>query len=62
MEEKCRKIKALIMAIRIIIRSGLPSWAILCLADCIRRGGKSESFLEEIARLQKKAYEIQKKG
>jgi hypothetical protein len=40
----------------------MPAWAVLCLADSIRRGGDSESFHCEIPKLQQKAYGIQQKA
>lgn len=60
MKEKYRKVKAMIRLARMSLR--LPAWAVLCLADSIRRGGGSESFHREIPKLQKRAYEIQQKN
>jgi hypothetical protein len=58
MKEKLRKIKAFFYLLRFWAK--LPAWAALCLADSVRRAGDSEYFHSEVARLQQKAYEIQK--
>jgi hypothetical protein len=59
MKEFLRKIRAGARLARVV--SKLPAWAILCLAESIRRAGGSENFLHETAKLLQKAFEIQKK-
>jgi hypothetical protein len=56
MKEAIRKIAALTALTGVVLK--LPAWAILSLADGIRRAGDSEDFHKEIARLQQKGYSI----
>jgi hypothetical protein len=53
-KEKCRKIKALFSVVRFALRTGLPAWVVLCLADCIRRSEGNENFQHEIVKLQQR--------
>ena len=62
MKEKYRKVKAMIKLAGFIVKTGLPAWVVLCLADCVRRGGKSDFLENEIVQLQRRAYEFQEKA